>query len=169
MHEALRRIKVLAMDIDGVLTDGKIIVDAHGVETKNFDVQDGLGLVLLQKAGLKTAVISARASEVSNVRAKDLKVDAIFNGVYPKTSAFEQMLSALGVKADEVCFMGDDVVDLVVLKRSGFPVAVANAVPEVKQAAAHVTTRKGGDGAVREVVELILKAQGKWNAALYEH
>lgn len=169
MQELLRRIKVLAMDVDGTLTDGKIIVDSNGIECKNFDVQDGFGIVCARKAGLKTAVLSARVSGPTDRRCQDLQIDRVFNGVYPKTSAFEQMLKDFEVTQEEVCFVGDDLTDLVVLKRSGFKVAVANAVVELKQAADYVTTRKGGEGAVREAIELILKAQGKWGPELYEH
>ncbi len=169
MKDALKRIKVLAMDVDGVLTDGRIIVDAHGVESKFFDVQDGFGIVFAQKCGLKTVIISARQSGVVAHRAEDLKIDKVFVGVYPKITAFEQMIKEFNVAADEVCFIGDDVADLVVMKRSGFAVAVANAVSEVKQIAHYVTKKKGGRGAVREAVELILKAQGQWEPKLYEH
>lgn len=169
MKERIKKIKVLVMDVDGVLTDGRIIVDSQGVESKNFDVQDGMGIVLLRNAGLKTALISARESTVSRYRADDLKIDRAYIGVYPKTSAYEQLLKELNVSDDEVCFVGDDVVDLVILKRVGFAVAVDNAVFEVKRQAHYVTKRAGGFGAVREVIELILKAQGKWGPQLYEH
>ena len=165
----MRNIKVLAMDVDGVLTDGKIIVDANGVESKNFDVQDGFGIVFIRKTGIRTAFISARASGVVKHRAEELHVDKVFTGVYPKTAAYEQMLEDFGVRDEEVCYIGDDLADLVLLKRAGFAVAVANAVFEVKQIADYVSKRRGGDGAVREVVELILNAQGKWGPELYEH
>jgi len=167
--EILKNIKVLVMDVDGVLTDGKIIVDSNGVESKNFDVQDGLGIVFLKQCGIKTAIISARQSEVVKFRAGDLKIDQVFVGVYPKISAYEEMLKNFGVSDEEVCFIGDDVVDLSVLKRVGFAVAVDNAVFEVKKQADYVTKRSGGHGAVREVVELILKAKGQWTKELYEH
>ncbi len=168
MNQQLAKIKVLAMDVDGVLTDGKIIMDANGVESKNFDVQDGFGIVFIQKVGIKTALISARASGVTPHRAKDLNIDQVFTGIYPKTAAYEQMLKAFAVRDEEVCFVGDDLADLVILKRVGFAVAVANAIFEVKQVADYVTKRRGGEGAVREVAELILKAQGKWGPELYE-
>ena len=169
MREALRKIKVLVLDVDGVLTDGTIIVDAQGIESKNFHVQDGMGLVMLKKAGIKACLISARASAVSVHRAKDLQIERVFNGVYPKISAYETLLKEFGVSDEEVCFMGDDVVDIGILKRVGFAVAVPNAVFEVKQAADHVSTARGGEGAVREIIELILKAQGKWGPELYEY
>jgi len=169
INEALKKIKVLAMDVDGVLTDGRIIVDSHGVESKNFDVQDGFGIVFLQKCGIKTALISARESDVVIYRAKDLKIDKVYIGVYPKLSAYESMLKEFNVLDTEVCFIGDDVADLKLMRRCGVSVAVANAVAEVKQIASYVTVKKGGHGAVREVVELILKAQGHWSPQLYEH
>ena len=169
MQEALAKIKVLAMDVDGTLTDGKIIVHTNGVESKNFDVQDGFGLVFLRQSGIKTAMISARACEATKRRADDLKIDLLFNGAYPKISAYDQMLKKFGVSDQEVCFVGDDLADLILLKRAGVAIAVANAVFEIKQAADYVTKCRGGNGAVREVVELILKAQGKWGPQLYEH
>ena len=168
MDAILKKIKVVAMDVDGVLTDGRIIIDANGLETKNFDVQDGMGIVLLRQCGIKTAIISARESGVVKYRANDLKIDKVFVGAYPKVAAYDQMLKEFDVTDHEVCFMGDDVADLVVMKRSGFAVAVDNAVFEVKQAANYVTKRQGGKGAVREMIELILKAQGKWTPELYE-
>ncbi len=167
IHEALTKIKVLGMDMDGVLTDGRIIIDSNGVETKNFDVQDGFGIVFWQKCGLKTAVISARPSEAALHRVKDLKIDKVYVGVYPKAGAYESMLKELKVKDEEVCFMGDDVADIGVMRRCGLSVAVANAVFEVKQIAHYITAKPGGRGAVREVVEMILKAQGHWEPKLY--
>ena len=165
---ALKRIKVVAMDVDGVLTDGRIIIDSNGIETKNFDVQDGFGIVFLRKCGIKTAIISARASGVVAHRAEDLKIDKVYVGVYPKLSAYESMLKEFKALDEEVCFIGDDLADLSVMRRCGFSVAVANAVLEVKQIANYVTVRQGGRGAVREVIELILRAQGHWGPQLYE-
>lgn len=165
----LKKINVLVMDVDGVLSDGKIIVDANGVESKNFDVQDGMGIVLLRQCGMKTGIISARQSEVVKHRAHDLSIDQVFVGVYPKITAYEQMIKAFGVQDEEVCFIGDDVVDLKVMQRVGFAVAVDNAVFEVKKAAHYVTKRSGGNGAVREVIELIIKAKGLWTKEFYEH
>jgi 3-deoxy-D-manno-octulosonate 8-phosphate phosphatase (KDO 8-P phosphatase) len=168
MKEALKNIRVVAMDVDGVLTDGRIIVDSNGAETKNFDVQDGFGIVFLRKCGIKTAVISARESDVVAHRAKDLQIDSVYVGVYPKLSAFESMLKEFRVDEKQVCFIGDDLADLGVMRRSGVSIAVANAAFEVKQIADYVTVKKGGRGAVREAVELILKAQGHWGPKLYE-
>ena len=168
MKNALKKIKVVAMDVDGVLTDGRIIMDSNGVETKNFDVQDGFGIVFLKKCGIKTAIISARESGVVAHRAKDLKIDKTYVGVYPKLGAYESMLKEFKVQDEEVCFIGDDLADLCFMERCGVAIAVANAVFEVKQIADHVTNKKGGRGAVREAIELILKAQGLWDKKLYE-
>jgi 3-deoxy-D-manno-octulosonate 8-phosphate phosphatase (KDO 8-P phosphatase) len=168
MKEAFKKIKVVAMDVDGVLTDGRIIIDSNGIESKNFDVQDGFGIVFLKKCGIKTAIISARASGVVAHRAKDLQIDKVYVGVYPKLSAYENMLKEFRVNDEEVCFIGDDLADLAVMRRCGVGVAVANAVFEIKQIADYVTTRQGGRGAVRETIELILQAQGHWTPKLYE-
>ncbi|HOW34924.1 MAG TPA: HAD-IIIA family hydrolase [Candidatus Omnitrophota bacterium] len=166
MKDRIKKIKVLALDVDGVLTDGKIVFDSNGAETKFFDVQDGFGIVFFRKAGFKTAIVTARASKVVTLRAADLEIDKVYLDAFPKTHAYEKMLRGFKVKDNEVCFVGDDLPDLPVLKRVGFAVAVANAVPEVKKAAHYVTKKKGGNGAVREVVELILKTQGKWQGTL---
>ena len=162
MKARIKKIKVLAMDVDGVLTDGKIIFDSGGKETKIFNVQDGFGIVILKRAGFKTAILTARASKVVTIRAKDLNIDKTYQDAYPKLEAYEKMLRGFSVKDEEVCFMADDLPDLQVLKRVGFAVAVSNAVPEIKRAAHYTTRKKGGRGAVREVIELILKTQGKW-------
>lgn len=158
----LKKIKLLVMDVDGVLTDGKIVVDARGKELKFFDVQDGFGLVLLRQAGIKTAILSARSSPAVTARAEDLKIDKICQDAYPKANVYERLIRELGCTDEQVCFLGDDLPDLPVLKRVGFAVAVPNAVAELKEVAHYTTIKRGGAGAVREVVELILKAQGKW-------
>lgn len=169
MQERLKKIKVLILDVDGVLTDGGIIMDANGVETKRFDVQDGMGLVFWKKCGYKSAIISARESKVVAHRANDLKIDKVFVGVYPKITAYESLLKEWNIKDEDVCFIGDDVTDFKVLKRVGFAACVDNAVFEIKSISHYVCSKKGGHGAVREIIELILKAQGQWKAELYEH
>jgi len=158
----LEKIKLLIMDVDGVLTDGKIIIDSDGRETKFFDVQDGFGLVMLRRAGLKTAILSARASRVISHRAKDLKIDRVYQDAYPKIDFYRKALRTFRLKDEEVCFIGDDLPDVEVLKRVGFAVSVPNGTPEAKQVAHYVTKNRGGEGAVREVIELIMKAQGVW-------
>ncbi len=163
-----KKIKLVICDVDGVLTDGKIIYDHNGVETKNFDVQDGLGLTLLRKCGIQTAIISARLSKVVAHRAKDLEMDHVYTGAYPKINVYNELLKTLKLKDSDVCFIGDDLPDLAIMNRVGLAVAVSNAVQEVKKAADYVTIRSGGDGAVREVIEKILKAQGFWSKILKE-
>ena len=158
----LKKIKAIAMDVDGVMTDGRIIYDGNGQELKFFDVQDGYAIARARKEGLKTAVISARSSRAVRARTDDLKIDKVYLNAYPKLSAYEDLLKALKLKDEDVCFIGDDLPDIPVLRRAGLSVAVQNAAPEVKKTCDLVTRRNGGRGAVREVIEKILKAQGKW-------
>lgn len=162
----IKKIKVLAMDVDGVLTDGKIVLEHNGNELKFFDVQDGYGIAVIKRAGIKTAIITARSSGAVSSRAADLKIDKVFQDAYPKTAAYDQLLKDLNVSNEDICFVGDDLADIAILERVGFAVAVKNAANEVKKAADYVTKNHGGDGAVREVVELILKTQGKWKKIL---
>jgi 3-deoxy-D-manno-octulosonate 8-phosphate phosphatase (KDO 8-P phosphatase) len=165
-----KKIKMLLLDVDGVLTDGRIIYDSSGRDMKFFDVHDGLGVYCLKKAGIKTILITAKGSRAIKPRARDMRVEAVFENIFPKTVVLEKVLKKYGLKAEEVCFAGDDLVDLAIMKKVGLPIAVFNAAPEIKQRAAYVTLKLGGHGAVREVVELILKAQGKWEeiVGLYE-
>lgn len=163
MKQKIEKIKVLILDVDGVLTDGRIIVDDTGKEIKNFDVKDGFGLVLLIKKGLKTAIISARSSKAVTARAKDLKIHKVYQDAYPKIEAYEALLKAFKITDDEACFIGDDLPDVPVLKRVGFAVTVPGAPVEVKGVCDYVTQKEGGKGAVREIVELILKNQNKWD------
>ncbi|MDP2941534.1 MAG: HAD-IIIA family hydrolase [Candidatus Omnitrophota bacterium] len=164
--EKLKKIKLLLLDVDGVLTDGRIIYDSKGRDSKFFDVHDGLGVYLLKKAGIPTILITAKGSRAIWPRAKDMRVDAVFADVSPKTKVLDKILRKYNVTGDEVCFVGDDLVDLCLMKKVGFPIAVFNAVPEIKQAASYISLREGGRGAVREVAELILKAQGKWSQVI---
>lgn len=161
-----RKVRVLLLDVDGVLTDGRIIYDSRGRDLKLFDVHDGLGVFLLKKAGIPTILITAKGSRAIMPRARDMRVDKVYADVFPKTSVLDKILKKYKASASEVCFVGDDLVDLSLMKRVGFPVAVFNASPEIKQAAAYVTLRMGGRGAVREVAELILKAQNKWQEVI---
>jgi len=162
LKEKIKKIKLFILDVDGVLTPGKIILDEKGKEIKFFDVQDGFGIVFLQRAGFKTAIISARSSGAVTARAKDLNINKVYQDASPKTKAYQQLLKELKMKDEQVCFMGDDLPDICLLNRVGFAVAPANARAEVKKRANYVTKCKGGHGAVREVIELILKTQGKW-------
>ncbi len=156
-------VKLLLLDVDGVLTDGRIIYDSRGGDIKLFDVHDGMGVNLLKKAGIPTILITAKDSAVIKPRARDMQVEAVFTNVARKSAILPGILKKYKVNADEICFAGDDLVDLGLLKRVGFPVAVCNAAFEIKQAAFYITVKPGGRGAVREISELILKAQGKWD------
>ena len=161
-------VKLFLCDVDGVLTDGTVLF-GEGKEYKSFNIQDGLGLLLLKKHGVRVGWISARPSDVTLQRGAELKIEFVVQSKTGKVAAAEELLVRTGVSWDEVCYMGDDVVDLGVLKRAGAAVAVANAIDDVKAIAHYVTAAKGGHGAVREVVELILRAQGKWQQVIAEH
>ncbi len=161
-----KKIKLLLLDVDGVLTDGRIIYDSKGRDAKFFDVHDGMGVYLLKKAGIPTVLITAKGSRAIRPRARDMQVEAVFENISPKTRVLDKILNKYKVSLDEICFVGDDLVDLCLMKRVGFAVAVFNACPEIKQAASYVTLRYGGRGAVREVAEMILKAQGRWQEVL---
>jgi len=160
--EKAGKIKILLLDVDGVLTDGRIIYDSSGRDMKFFDVHDGMGVYALKKSGIKTILITAKGSSAIKPRARDMQVEKVFENVSPKTSVLEKILKKFKVNTEEICFVGDDLVDLCLMKKVGFPIAVFNACPEIKEAASYITLKHGGRGAVREVAELILKAQGKW-------
>ncbi len=162
MRERLSNIRLLLLDVDGVLTDGGIVYDDHGVQTKVFDVKDGHGLKLLQRAGIRVGIITGRQSEVVNVRARELGIDIVHQGAKEKLVPYEQVLGSLGLSDHEVAYMGDDLPDLPVLRRAGWAVAPADAVEEVLSRVHYVTARPGGRGAVREVCELLLKETGRW-------
>jgi 3-deoxy-D-manno-octulosonate 8-phosphate phosphatase (KDO 8-P phosphatase) len=158
----LADIKLLAMDVDGVLTDGAIIVGSDGAESKFFNSQDGHGIRLWQRAGLKVALLSGRALGPAKHRARELEIEYIFEDCHYKLPVLEKLLVQLGLSPENAAYIGDDLPDLPVIRYVGFGVAVANAVDEVKQYADYVTACPGGKGAVREVVEYVLKNTGKW-------
>jgi len=153
------RIKLFAMDVDGVLTDGTVIVISDGVEGKTFSILDGLGMLLLDSAGVKVAWISGRKSQATSVRASELKIPHLFQGSREKREILEEVAKELGLSAEEVCYMGDDVVDLNAMQWAGIAVSVPNATPNALAAADFVTHRTGGKGAVREICDLILEAR----------
>jgi len=165
---ALKRVRLLLCDVDGVLTDATVLVGEES-EMKRFHIRDGLGLVALRRQGLKVGWISNRPSPATTRRAKELKIDFLKQEKGSKVRVVESLLAKTGFRWDEVCYVGDDIVDLGVLNRAGVAVAVADAVAEVRAAADYVTSADGGHGAVREVVELILQAQTKWARILAEH
>ena len=160
----LQRLKLFLCDVDGVLTDGSIFIGGER-EFKRFNIRDGLGLVLARRAGLKVGWVSARPSLATKLRADELKIDFLVQqgDHVSKTAAIEQLLAQEKVSWSETCFVGDDIIDLGPLTRAGLAVAVGDAAPEAKAAAHYTTQAVGGRGAVREVVELILRAQGRWS------
>lgn len=153
-------IKLVIFDVDGVMTDGKLYFDAKGDEQKVFYVQDGLGIKLLQQSGVKTAVISSRTSLAVKIRLENLGIAHIYQGQENKIIAFNELLKNLRLTPDQVAYVGDDLPDLPLICKAGLGIAVANAVPLVKQYAFWHTQAKGGEGAVREICEIILQAQG---------
>jgi 3-deoxy-D-manno-octulosonate 8-phosphate phosphatase (KDO 8-P phosphatase) len=161
--ERARKVRLLIMDVDGVLTDGRIIQDSQGHELKVFDVKDGHGIVMAHRAKLRTALISGRESETITRRAEELGIAIVFQKIWNKLEVYEKILEETHLVHEEVAYIGDDLIDIPLLRRVGLAVAVADAVDEVKAHAHLITQRAGGQGAVREVIEAILRAQGAWN------
>lgn len=151
------KIKLIILDVDGVLTDGRIMYDSNGNEYKIFNVYDGLGIELLRKKKIVVAFVSGRSSKIIEKRAHDLGVEDVYQGVNDKTTVLRQLLIKYKIDPKEVCAVGDDILDISLMKKVGFPIAVKNARPEVKKIAKYVTDARGGEGAVREVAELILR------------
>lgn len=165
-----KKIRLLLMDVDGTLTNGTVCLqgfpDGSVAEMKVFNAHDGAGVKLASIVGLRSGVITGRNSPAVTQRAQEMGVEFVFQGQAQKTSAYEEILRRAGVKDEEVAYLGDDLPDLPLLERVGLAVAVADAAVEVKRAAHYVTRAKGGEGAAREVVELILKAQGRWEESI---
>jgi 3-deoxy-D-manno-octulosonate 8-phosphate phosphatase (KDO 8-P phosphatase) len=180
-----RKIKLILFDVDGVLTDGKIWIfpapaGSHPagsgglqsvslIEAKGFHAHDGTAIMLARMAGIKSGIITKRISETVALRARDLKMDHVFQGIQDKASVFAQILEKDGITAAEAAFVGDDVIDLPAMRKCGLAIAVKNARPEVKAEAHWTTAHAGGDGAARDAVEYILKAQGKWKQVVGEY
>jgi len=160
-------IRLLVLDVDGVLTDGTVLLHADGSESKAFNLLDGHGIKMWRRAGLEVAFLSGRPSPATRHRAAQLEVEHVLEGCHQKLPALKGLIERLGLKRQQVAYVGDDLLDLPPVRYSGFGVAVANAVDELKHCADYVTTRPGGHGAVREVIEVILKKGGSW-ASLME-
>jgi len=160
------RIELLLLDVDGVLTDGQVVYTDAGQEIKAFHVRDGSGIKYWRRSGKRVAILSGRASPVVTRRAAELDIDAVVQAADNKLLALARMLSELGLRPDQVCAVGDDLPDLPVLAHCGLAVAVADAVPELKESADFVTMLPGGRGAVREVIEWLMRGQGTWDATL---
>ena len=165
MRERLIKIKLLLLDVDGVMTDGRIQFDDNGVETKAFDVKDGHGMKLLQRAGIPIGIITGRQSEVVAFRAAELGIDILYQGAKDKLVPYREILQLHGLADAEIAYVGDDLIDLPILRRVGFAATVADAVDEVKPYVHYVTRRPGGRGAVREVCDLLLRESGRWDTA----
>jgi len=166
--ERAKKIKLLILDVDGVLTDSRIIYDNLGNQFKCFNVQDGFGVTLLYRAGIKSVIITAKKSKVVKRRAHDMHVAAVYSD-HEKLKIYRNVLKRFRIKNEEVCFIGDDIIDLPIIKRAGLAVAPPNAAEEVKKSAHYITRKQGGRGAVREVVELVLKSQGLWDKIIADY
>ena len=164
-----RRIRVLLFDVDGVLTDGAVIIHSDGTESKTFGIRDGIAMVWAQRSGLRVGLLSARTSATTPHRAAQLGITLIHQGVPSKAAAYEQILAAEGLVDDEVAYMGDDVVDLAVLSRVGLSSAPGDAVPEVLSRVHFVASAPGGNGAARELIETVLRAKGLWDGIVSKY
>jgi 3-deoxy-D-manno-octulosonate 8-phosphate phosphatase (KDO 8-P phosphatase) len=161
-----RKIRLLVMDVDGVLTDGRMVLSDTGDELKMFHTHDGIGLALAHRAGLKTALVTGETSPIAKARGEKLGVDTVVLGARRKGDAVDALLAAAGLPAEALAYVGDDLLDVPALQRAGLAIAVADAVADVRACAHVVTAAPGGRGAVRECVELILRAQGSWDATV---
>ncbi len=167
-EEKAGKIKLLFLDVDGVLTDGQITLNDQGEELKSFNVKDGQGLKMLISGGIEVILVTGRYSQVVMHRARDLGIEGVYQGVSDKGALCKQLVMERGLNKEEVSSMGDDLPDLAMFKESGLGISVADAVTEVRESADFVTQRKGGHGAVREACEWILKCQGVWPKVLSE-
>lgn len=167
MMEKAKRIRVLILDVDGVMTDGRLFYsDKAKGELKSFHVRDGLGIKMLIQEGIKVVIISGRNSKAVDYRASDLGIKEVYQGISDKVVVFEEIIKKYKINSEEVGFIGDDLIDLPLLSRVGFSISVADAMEEVKESVDYVTQLPGGKGAVRELCDLILKSQGKWEKCL---
>lgn len=164
-----RRVRLLLLDVDGVLTDASVVIAANGQETKRFSIRDGAALVWARQSGLEVGLLSGRASEATTRRAAELGIDLVIQGGPEKREPFRRLLAERGLGADEVAYMGDDLADLPVLAEAGLAAAPADAAPEVASRAHWISAHNGGNGAVREFIELILRARGQWDPLVARH
>ena len=166
LSEKASKIKLMLLDVDGVMTDGRITMNDRGEETKIFNVKDGLGLKMLMSSGVEAVILTGRSSQVVTLRAKELGIEEVYQGVKDKKTLCQQLREVKGLKKEQVCSLGDDLPDLGMFMESGLSIAVADAVKEIRETADFITKSKGGLGAVREAIELILKSQRKWRSVL---
>lgn len=163
LEDRCRKIELLLSDVDGVLTNGGIVFDNQGIETKEFHIRDGLGIRLWQRAGFAFGVLTARTSHIVRMRAQELGIEIVRQGFEDKLPAAQQIIAQQGLQFDQVCYIGDDLTDIPVIRRVGLGVAVADAVAEVRASADLVTEARGGAGAVRELIEILLKTKNRWD------
>ena len=169
LEQRILPIQMILCDVDGVLTDGSIVFDNQGIESKTFYVRDGLGIRLWQNAGGKFGLLTARSSHIVKVRAAELGVDLIRQGFNDKLPVAKQIVEEHGISPEQVCYVGDDLTDLQLMAFVGLGVAVSDAVAEIRGAAHHITKAAGGGGAVRELVELLLKTQNRWDEVVRQY
>ena len=163
LRKKAQKIKLLLLDVDGVLTDGGIFIDDRGTESKRFDVRDGQGIALLKRAGIEVGFITGRSSKVVRYRARELGVTILYQGVRDKAEIYNRIKQKTGFSDEEIAYVGDDIVDTPIMRQVGLAVAVQNSWSGIKAVADYVTVAKGGRGAVREASELLLRAQERWN------
>lgn len=163
MNEKLKHIELLLLDVDGVMTDGRIIWDANGTEIKFFNVKDGHGIKLIQRAGIQVGIITGRTSPVVDLRAKELGIDILYQGALRKLDSYNDIKQRTGLSDHQIAYMGDDVIDVPVMRRVAFSAAPADALAEVQDIADYVAKARGGWGAVRELCDLLLKGRGMWH------
>jgi 3-deoxy-D-manno-octulosonate 8-phosphate phosphatase (KDO 8-P phosphatase) len=163
MSKKLENIHLLLLDVDGVMTDGGIIFDANGLEIKCFNVMDGHGIKMLQRHGIQVGIITGRTSAVVDIRARELGIELVYQGALKKLESYDAVKMKTGLDDGQIAYMGDDVIDVPVMRRAGFAAAPPDALSEVLAVADYVTSRPGGRGAVREVCDLILKGRGFWD------
>jgi len=170
MNEVLKNIRLLLVDVDGVMTDGRIIYDGNGLETKFFNVKDGHGIKMLQRHGVEIGIITGRTSVVVDIRARELGINIVYQGALRKLESYDDVKLKTGLSDSQIAYIGDDIIDVPVMRRVAFSAAPSDALPEVRELADYVTACAGGRGAVREVCDMIIKGRGEWEevVARYE-
>ncbi len=168
-EERAKGVKLLLLDVDGVLTDGRIVYSSSGNELKFFDVKDGHGIKLIQRAGIMVGIITGRTSEIVRRRAEELGITLLYQGRFEKSAVLAEIVNKTGIIKEHIAFVGDDLVDIPVLKRVGFGASVSDAVTDVKEVAHYVSSFPGGRGAVRDIVEFILRNKGLWNSVIEKY
>jgi len=165
LKEKAGKVKIIILDVDGVMTDGRVVYANDGAETKFFDIKDGFGIRLAHRVGIKTAIISGRKSEANMKRARELEIEEVHQNAFVKMDSYEEIKKKYSLRDEEIAFMGDDLIDIPVLVRVGFSGAVADAVSHVLERVDFVSSKNGGRGAVREFIEFIINARGLWEEA----